>query len=71
MLAAEQPPLLAISRHLIGAGERAAPPHIGSKPEQEVGDQGNGNLDAHGVFASAEEMAEFQGGLMGDPHSGL
>lgn len=46
-----------------GEGERTFDELLGGlgHPQQQEGDQGDGDLNADGVFAGAEEMADFQG----------
>jgi hypothetical protein len=51
-----------VEAHEAGEGERAGDrllPGL-SQTQQQEGDQGDGDLDAHGVFASAEEAPDFE-----------
>jgi hypothetical protein len=52
-----------LAHHQPGIGQRRLHRRLGGlgQTQQQEGDQGDGDLDADGIFAAPEEMADFQG----------
>ena len=61
--AVERSAMHQVEPHQAGEGERAGDGALSSlsQPQQQKSDQRDGDLDAHGVFAGAEEAADLEG----------